>query len=251
MYSMKATIYTTSTCPFCQQEKTYLQSKGIAFEEKNVELNKAFLDEMLQVGNNFAGVPVTKIDKNDGQSVVLKGFTQAEFDSVLSASQPVVQSQPASPTGGQTPDPVTPPAPPVVPEIPVVPTPEPVVVPTPDPVPTPAPVVPEIPVTPVVPEMPATPPVTEPVAPSAQVPADPLNSILKDLQTRMQTDASANTPQAPTVPAPEPASPGFPTPPSPTTPPVSEPVIPPVTPPTPPAPAAPGEMPAIPDFPAK
>ena len=38
---------------------------------------------MLTISNNFAGTPVTKIDKDDGQIAVLKGFTQKEFDTLL------------------------------------------------------------------------------------------------------------------------------------------------------------------------
>ena len=83
---MKVTIYTTNDCQFCKQEMTYLASKNIAFEEKNVQSNRDFLQEMLDVSNNFAGTPVTKIDKDDGQSVVLKGFTQSEFENAFGAN---------------------------------------------------------------------------------------------------------------------------------------------------------------------
>lgn len=223
---MKVTLYTTSACPFCQQEKTYLQSKGLSFEEKNVELNKAYLDEMLQVGNNFAGVPITKIEKDDGQTVVLKGFTQSEFDAALAAPQPAVQAQ--------SDDTAQPPAPTPEPTAPSVPPPsEPVV-------PTPAPIQPE-PVQPPVAEPPQT-PTQQPPAPS-----DPLNSILKDLQNRMSADQNqptqpSPTPQEPTQPVESPT----PQTPQPTVPPLNEP-----TPTTPAGDQPPAGIPSIPDFPAK
>src|SRR3989344_4717535 len=112
---MKVTMYTINNCPFCDQEKAYLQSKGIAFEEKNLDQNREFLTEMLALGNNFKGVPVTKIEKDDGQSVVLKGFTQEEFDQAFTgnaaaAVPPVVAaSDQPNPTPPSQPDPVTPP----------------------------------------------------------------------------------------------------------------------------------------------
>ncbi len=80
---MKVTIYTINDCKFSQAEKDYLKTNNIAFEEKNVEQNRDFLTEMLGISENFAGTPVTKIEKDDGTSNVLKGFTQEEFDKEL------------------------------------------------------------------------------------------------------------------------------------------------------------------------
>src|SRR3989338_7277921 len=217
---MKVTMYTINNCPFCDQEKAYLQSKGIAFEEKNLDQNREFLTEMLALGNNFKGVPVTKIEKDDGQSVVLKGFTQEEFDQAFTgnaaaAVPPVVAaSDQPNPTPPSQPDPVTPP--PVV-EPPVV---EP---PAPTPEPTPPPVV-EPPATPTEPQVPTpeapsdtavkaddaqtpTPPVNEPETPPAPAPSDhppsvqstpandPLAAILADLQNK-----SSDVPPGPVVP---------------------------------------------------
>lgn len=80
---MKITIYTITDCQFSKQEKEYLNLHKLPFEEKNLETNREFLTEMLAVSNNFAGTPVTKIEKDDGQIAVLKGFTQADFDKLL------------------------------------------------------------------------------------------------------------------------------------------------------------------------
>lgn len=80
---MKITVYTITDCEFSKQEKEYLTSHKLQFEEKNLETNKEFLTEMLAVSNNFAGTPVTKIEKDDGKIEVLKGFTPGEFNAVL------------------------------------------------------------------------------------------------------------------------------------------------------------------------
>ena len=80
---MKITIYTITDCQFSAQEKEYLKNRNLPFEEKNLETNRDFLTEMLAVSNNFAGTPVTKIEKDDGQIIVLKGFTKEEFDAAI------------------------------------------------------------------------------------------------------------------------------------------------------------------------
>jgi len=85
---MKITVYTINDCKFSQAEKEYLKKNNVEFEEKNLETNRDFLTEMLAVSNNFAGTPVTKIEKDSGESMVLKGFTQEEFDKALGIASP-------------------------------------------------------------------------------------------------------------------------------------------------------------------
>ncbi|MCL4364646.1 hypothetical protein M1328_05435 [Patescibacteria group bacterium] len=83
---MKITVYTTTECQFSKQEKEYLTSHNLQYEEKNLETNKDFLTEMLAVSNNFAGTPVTRVEKDDGSIAVLKGFTKEEFDTTFGFS---------------------------------------------------------------------------------------------------------------------------------------------------------------------
>jgi glutaredoxin len=80
---MKITIYTITNCEFSKQEKEYLKSHNLPFDERNLETNREFLTEMMTVGNNFAGTPVTKIEKDDGKIEILKGFTPGEFNKAL------------------------------------------------------------------------------------------------------------------------------------------------------------------------
>lgn len=94
MKSMKITIYTIPDCQFCKQEKDYLTSKGLPFDEKDVMANKDFLAEMLQKSQNFAGVPFTIMEEG-ASNVVLKGFTQSEFDDAIAkmSGSPVMGAQ--------------------------------------------------------------------------------------------------------------------------------------------------------------
>ncbi len=225
---MKVTIYTTSTCPFSIQEKEYLQSKNIAFEEKNLEQNRDFLTELMAVSNNFAGTPVTKIEKDDGQSVVLKGFTKEEFENVLGSTAQVMQQPPAEPTSPTPPQPPTmeppttdapPPPPPSVPE------------------PQPEPPAPEPPTS--QPEVPAAPAVSEPPAQGQPAPQqtekdDSLDAILKDLQNKVNDAYSTQQQNQPTPSAPTP---------------VDQSVEKPQEPPAPPQPTTPTPPTAVPDFP--
>jgi len=37
-----AIVYTKTTCPHCTQVKTYLNAKGVAYEERNIEHSDEF-----------------------------------------------------------------------------------------------------------------------------------------------------------------------------------------------------------------
>ena len=121
---MKATVYVISDCPYCKTEKEFLTNKNIAFVEKNVETDEASLKEMLTLSDNFAGVPVTVLEGKDGKKVVVKGFTQADFEEEMKKiglDQTTDNKQPASQRGEQTTadaQPATPAAPAPMPQIP-------------------------------------------------------------------------------------------------------------------------------------
>ena len=101
---MKVTVYTTTDCQYSKQEKDYLVANKVQYEEKNLETNKEFLTEMLALSNNFAGTPVTRVEKDDGSIVVLKGFTKEEFDTTFSL---VAETPPKAEETVATADPTT------------------------------------------------------------------------------------------------------------------------------------------------
>lgn len=176
---MKITVYTITDCEFSKQEKEYLTSHQISFEEKNLETNKEFLTEMLVVSNNFAGTPVTKIEKDDGKIEILKGFTKEEFDKTLGYTPEEKKEEP--PTGEKKPveEMKKPEEQKPVREVKTEPLPssgQAAAAPTP-----PAPT--EQPITPV------TPPVDSAGSPQAN---DPLNSILQDLQAKSVVQTADN-----------------------------------------------------------
>ena len=195
---MKITVYTTTDCQFSKQEKEYLTTNNLPYEEKNLETNKDFLTEMLAVGNNFAGTPVTRVEKDDGTIAVLKGFTKEEFDTTLGLSPTtspdeasakagptsVNESASAQATADKEPKPVeaTPPPMPAMETPPVVETPPPVEIPTVTP-----------PATPPVEAAPPTPPPT--TTPDLN---QELGSVLDKLQ--QETNTPTPPPGAPSIP---------------------------------------------------
>lgn len=195
---MKITLYTITDCKFSKQEKDYLTANKLAFEEKNLETNREFLTEMLAVSNNFAGTPVTKIEKDDGQITVLKGFTQEEFDKTLGLA---AQTPPAEPATQTPPAPPAPAVEPPVVEAPVAP-PVPVTVNEPhvEAPPAPAPVQEPAPAAPIAPAAPAAPVAPAPAAPAAPAQPDPMADILTSLQ--QQANNAPTAPAQPSAPMP-------------------------------------------------
>ncbi|MFA6016832.1 MAG: glutaredoxin family protein [Patescibacteria group bacterium] len=187
---MKITVYTIKDCAFSKQEKEYLNTNKLVFEEKDLETNKDFLTEMLAISNNFAGTPVTRVEKDDGSIAVLKGFTKSEFDTTFGFISPDEASAKAGPTDSSQPA-------------------------VPSPVnDTPIPPVPEVPPAPVV--TPVETPVAEPTNQVTDNQAadspDPLKSVMDDLQAKAEPTVP---PMAePVVPPMPPAPPASETPPT-------------------------------------
>lgn len=70
-------VYSTPTCPYCHMVKEFLESKGIAFTDKNVAVDDVAADEMVKKTGQM-GVPVTDID---GKFVI--GFDKVAIEELL------------------------------------------------------------------------------------------------------------------------------------------------------------------------
>ena len=77
MKNYKVIIYSTTTCPYCVYAKDYFENKGVAFEDKNVSIDRAAGQEMIAKSGQM-GVPVIDID---GQIIV--GFQPNAFEELL------------------------------------------------------------------------------------------------------------------------------------------------------------------------
>ena len=71
-------IYTTPTCPYCHQTKSYLDEKKIQYKDFDVANDSAKAQEMIDKSGQM-GVPVLDIE---GKIIV--GFDKAAIDKELS-----------------------------------------------------------------------------------------------------------------------------------------------------------------------
>lgn len=77
------TVYSTSTCPFCNMLKNYLTEKGKTFTEKLVDADEAAREEMMATSGGFLGVPFTVVTLDGGTKETITGFDKGKLDSVL------------------------------------------------------------------------------------------------------------------------------------------------------------------------
>jgi len=75
--SHEITIYTTSSCSWCQATKEYLHAREIDFEEVDVSADMQRAMEMVEKSGQ-QGVPVLDID---GEIIV--GFDRSRIDALL------------------------------------------------------------------------------------------------------------------------------------------------------------------------
>lgn len=72
-------IYTVAWCPHCRELKEYLTTRNIPFINRDVELETAAMDELIQKYKTYS-VPVVVIG-NDQE--ILKGFTSEQFEKAV------------------------------------------------------------------------------------------------------------------------------------------------------------------------
>ncbi|ASA24196.1 glutaredoxin family protein [Paenibacillus donghaensis] len=71
-------VYTSTNCPHCRQVKSYLGDKGVAYEERNIEQNDDFAQQVWDMG--LRAVPVTVIGEHK-----IVGMNKTKFEKVLAA----------------------------------------------------------------------------------------------------------------------------------------------------------------------
>ena len=69
-------VFSSNTCPYCTLAKNYLEEKGVAYVEKNVQTDKDARAELMAMGH--MGVPVLVID---GEQIV--GFDKDRLETIL------------------------------------------------------------------------------------------------------------------------------------------------------------------------
>ena len=70
-------LFVTSWCPYCKKAKNYLNNKGIAFKEYDIEADKAAADR-LETLSPGSGIPVAVI-----KGEVVQGFDKESYDAAF------------------------------------------------------------------------------------------------------------------------------------------------------------------------
>lgn len=79
----KVTIFTTNTCSYCHMVKRFLGSKGIGYEEINLDLNPSRQEEALKLSGALT-VPVTVVTKSDDSREVIVGYNLSRLVPAIS-----------------------------------------------------------------------------------------------------------------------------------------------------------------------
>ena len=72
------TIFTTNTCAYCVMVKRWLGSKGISYEEVNLDQNPERQQEAFEISGQLS-TPITLITKADDSQEVLVGYNLAKL----------------------------------------------------------------------------------------------------------------------------------------------------------------------------
>lgn len=67
------TVFTTSTCSYCPMVKRYLQSKGLSYDEVNLEEHPDRQAEVLEMSGAMT-VPITIVTQQDDTRDVIVGY---------------------------------------------------------------------------------------------------------------------------------------------------------------------------------
>lgn len=77
------TIFTTNTCSYCVMVKRWLASKGLTYQEVNIETNPERTQEVLTMSGALT-VPVTVVTKHDDTQEVIVGYNLARLAPAVS-----------------------------------------------------------------------------------------------------------------------------------------------------------------------
>lgn len=83
---MKITVYTTTTCPYCDMLKKHLKDHGQEFDLKLIDQDDEARKEMEGESGGFLGVPFTIIEK-DGQKTKIIGFDKNKINETIGISE--------------------------------------------------------------------------------------------------------------------------------------------------------------------
>ena len=76
-------IYSTSWCPDCFRSKTFLDEKGIVYENIDIEQNPEFIEIVKKINNGMQSVPTIIISYEDDSQKVLTEPSNEELANAI------------------------------------------------------------------------------------------------------------------------------------------------------------------------
>jgi glutaredoxin-like YruB-family protein len=70
-------VYTTSWCPWCRKTLAWLDARGVEYENRDIEKNPAWRDELLEKSGSTS-IPVVEIEGE-----VIRGFNPGRMGELL------------------------------------------------------------------------------------------------------------------------------------------------------------------------
>jgi glutaredoxin 3 len=78
MAAKSITVYTRTTCPYCELVKKFMAMKGVEYKTINMEDAPGAMQEVMDLtGRTIA--PTTVVEKADGTQEVIVGFNLAKI----------------------------------------------------------------------------------------------------------------------------------------------------------------------------
>jgi len=76
----QVTVYSATWCAFCHAAKDYLDKKGVAYTDKDVDSSRDVAEEAMKISGQ-TGIPVLNIN---GEIII--GFDRPRIDAALAAA---------------------------------------------------------------------------------------------------------------------------------------------------------------------
>lgn len=78
------TVYTTSACAYCLMVKKYLESKGEEYKVVNLDEQPDQREHVAEISGSLT-VPVTVVEKEAAEPIVMVGWNPGKLSQALSA----------------------------------------------------------------------------------------------------------------------------------------------------------------------
>ena len=78
----KIKLYSTTTCPYCKMEASWLDEQKVNYDEVHVDMNQAEAEEMVKKTGQM-GVPVTAVTYDNGEEEYIVGFDKQHLEAIV------------------------------------------------------------------------------------------------------------------------------------------------------------------------